>query len=180
MHFEILTTEHLKLRKLTPEVFDYIYIAFSNQELLHFLGLETEVELDKEKEKHKKGISTFNRSFLYFQIIDKKTDKTIGWCGYHTWYLDHNRAEIGYGLYDENYKRKGHMSEAMKPILDFGFNKMNLNRIEAFLSVENLPSLKLVTKFGFTKEGLLRNHYFKNGVMEDSAVFSLLKNEYVL
>lgn len=178
MHFEILTTEHLLLRKLTPEVFDYIHAFYSDKELLHFLGLESESELQKEKDKHETGLSTFNKSFLYFQIIDKKTDTIIGWCGYHTWYLEHNRAEIGYGLFDENYKRKGYMSEALKPIIHYGFHKMNLHRIEVFLSVENIPSLKLITKFGFTQEGILKDHYFKNGIMEDSVVFSLLKNEY--
>jgi [ribosomal protein S5]-alanine N-acetyltransferase len=178
MHFEILTTEHLSLRKLTPEVFDYIFAMYSDTELLHFLGLASTIELQNEKEKHEKGLSTFNKSFLYFQIIDKKTDQIIGWCGFHTWYLDHNRAEIGYGLFDDNYKRKGYMTEVLKPIIHYGFHKMNLHRIEAFLSLNNIPSLKLVTKFGFAQEGLLREHYYKNNSMEDSAVFSLLKNEY--
>lgn len=175
MRFEILTTEHLALRKLTPEVFDYIYAIYSDDALIHFLGLTDENALKIEKEKHQKGLSTFNKSFLYFHIINKKTDKIIGWCGYHTWYLDHNRAEIGYGLFDDNYKRKGFMSEALKPILDYGFRKMNLHRIEAFISPENAASLKLVEKFGFQKEGVLKEHYFKNNVMEDSAVYSLLK-----
>ncbi len=43
----------------------------------------------------------------YHQLIDKKTNKVIGWCGFHTWYTDHNRAEIGYGLFDDNYIIKG-------------------------------------------------------------------------
>jgi [ribosomal protein S5]-alanine N-acetyltransferase len=175
MHFEILSTEHLSLRKLTPEVFDYIYTMYSDEALLHFLGLTDEKTLEIEKEKHQKGLSTHNRSFLYFQVIHKITDKIIGWCGYHTWYLDHNRAEIGYGLFDESYKGKGIMTEAIKPILDYGFHKMNLHRIEAFIAPENIPSIKLVERFGFIKEGHLRQHYFKNDVMEDSVVYALLK-----
>jgi ribosomal-protein-alanine N-acetyltransferase len=175
MRFEILSTEHLSLRKLTPEVFDYIYTMYSDEALLDFLGLMSGEALAIEKEKHKKGLSTFNKSFLYFQVISKKTDTLIGWCGYHTWYLDHNRAEIGYGLFDENVKRKGFMTEALKPIIDYGFYKMNLHRIEAFISPENAASIKLVEKFGFKKEGVLKEHYLKNGIMEDSAVYSLLK-----
>lgn len=175
MHFEILQTEHLSLRKLTPEVFDYIYAIYTDEALIHFLGLSDEKQLQIEKEKHQKGLSTFNRSFTYFQIINKKTNTIIGWCGYHTWYLDHHRAEIGYGLFDDSFKGKGIMTEAIKPILDYGFYKMNLHRIEAFIAPENVPSIKLVEKFGFKKEGVLKEHYFKNNVMEDSAVYSLLK-----
>lgn len=178
MHFEILSTEHLSLRKLTPEVFDYIYAIYSDEALMHFLGLADEKALEIEKEKHQKGLSTFNRSFLYFHIIHKKTDQIIGWCGYHTWYLDHHRAEIGYGLFDDSFKGKGIMTEAFKPILDYGFHKMNLHRVEAFIAPENVPSIKLVEKFGFQKEGVLKEHYFKDNVMEDSAVFSLLQQHY--
>jgi len=175
MHFEILQTEHLSLRKLTPEVFDYIYAIYTNESLIHFLGLANEKQLQIERRKHQKGLSTHNRSFLYFQIINKKTNTIIGWCGYHTWYLDHNRAEIGYGLFDDSFKGKGIMTEAIKPIVDYGFHKMNLHRIEAFIAPENVPSIKLVEKFGFKKEGVLKEHYFKNNVMEDSVVYSLLK-----
>lgn len=178
MHFETLTTEHLCLRQLCPEVFDYIYKAYSDDALMDFLGLESAEALEKEKEKYRKGLSTFNKSFSYFQIIDKKTEKIIGWCGFHTWYLDHDRAEIGYGLYDEHFRGKGIMTEAMKPIIHYGFHKMNLNRIEAFISPNNNASLRLIEKFGFAQEGLLSEHYQKDGIMEDSAVFSLLQRNY--
>lgn len=177
MTFEFLTTARLLLRKLSPETFEYVYTNYSNDQLIDFFGLENEDQLAIEKNKFEKGLSTFNKSFLYFQLLDKSTEKIIGWCGYHTWYLDHQRAEIGYGLFDESQKNKGIMTEAMKAILEYGFHQMKLNRVEAFIGTYNTSSLKLVEKFGFTKEGILRSHYFKNNVMEDSAVFSLLKEE---
>lgn len=178
MTFEILTTERLLLRKLSLETFEYIYANYSNEQLIGFLGLENEEQLAIEKNKFEKGLTTFNKSFLYFQILDKSTEKIIGWCGFHTWYLDHFRAEIGYGLFDENFKNKGIMTETMKAVLEYGFHQMKLYRIEAFIGTYNIPSLKLVEKFGFTKEGILRNHYLKNNVMEDSVVYSLLQDEY--
>lgn len=178
MTFEFLMTERLLLRKLSPETFEYIYNNYSDDELLVFLGLSNLEQLEIEKAKYKKGLTTFNKSFLYFQLLDKSNQKIIGWCGYHTWYFDHFRAEIGYGLFDESQKNKGIMTEAIKAILDYGFHQMKLNRVEAFIGTYNTPSLKLVAKFGFAKEGVLRSHYFKNNVMEDSVVFSLLKEEY--
>ena len=178
MTFEFITTEQLLLRKISQETFEYVYANYSNEQLIDFLGLQNEEQLTVEKNKFDKGFTTFNKSFLYFQLLDKSNQKIIGWCGYHTWYLDHFRAEIGYGLFDESQKKKGLMSEAMKAILEYGFHQMKLNRVEAFIGTHNTPSLKLVAKFGFTKEGVLRSHYFKNNVMEDSVVFSLLKEEF--
>jgi ribosomal-protein-alanine N-acetyltransferase len=177
MEFEILTTERLRLRKITPEVYRYIFENYTAEEITGFLGI-TSVEFDAEKEKFEKGLTTFNRSFTYFQLINKASDTIIGWCGYHTWYLNHNRAEIGYGLFHDDYKGKGIMTEAIKPIIDYGFNKMNLHRIEAFIGPNNQASQKLVKKLNFTPEGLLREHFCKDNVMEDSIVFSLLKKEH--
>jgi ribosomal-protein-alanine N-acetyltransferase len=177
--FEILTTDRLLLRKLTPEIFDYIYTQYSDAELMDFLGTATEVALTIEKEKHRKGLTTYNKSFCYFQILDKNTQKIMGWCGYHTWYLDHNRAEMGYGLFDDTYKQKGIMTEAAKLILDYGFEQMKLQRVEALIGKDNTASLSLVKKLGFTQEGILREHYFTNNTMEDSVVFGLLKQEYL-
>ena len=178
MTFEILTTEQLVLRKLSPETFAFVYANYSDIELMAFLGLSNADQLALEKNKFQKGLSTFNKSFLYFQIVDKKSEQIIGWCGYHTWYLDHRRAEIGYGLYFEEYKNSGIMSEALQAILAYGFNLMNLHRVEAMIGSTNIPSLQLAAKFGFKREGVLRSHYFTNNRMEDSVVFSLLEEEW--
>jgi ribosomal-protein-alanine N-acetyltransferase len=149
-------------------------------EIMNILGLAEAEALEKEKQKYKIGLSTHNRSFVNFQILDKTNGKMLGACGFHSWYTDHARAEIGYALHDENTKAKGMMSEAMKAVLHYGFERMRLNRVEAFISPKNIPSLKLAAKFGFTEEGLLRSHYCKDGNMEDSAVFGLLREEYDL
>ena len=70
------------------------------------------------------------------------------------------------------------MKEALPVVLDYGFNIMGLKRVEAFLSLENEASLRLIKSFGFKEEGSLREHYFTGGHMEDSSIFSLLLREY--
>lgn len=178
MKFEEIITSRIILRKFTQETFDAIYVEMTPKEQLDILGLSAMDELEKEQEKYKNGLSTHNKKFLYFQLLDKDTREIIGWCGFHTWYTDHNRAEIGYGLFDEKYKNKGIMSEAMVSIVSYGFDQMNLERIEAFLSSNNVPSMKLLQKMKFQKEGHLKHHYFYQNKMEDSLVFALLRSEY--
>ena len=178
MKIEELTTNRLILRILTPEVYDFIYQNLSTEEQMKFLGLSSAEELAKEKDKYDQGLSMFNKSFCGFQLIDKASDKIIGWCSYHIWYTEHNRAEIGYGLFDDSFKQKGLMSEALSPIIEYGFITMKLHRIEALVATYNIPSLKLLDKMNFKKEGVLREHYFVNDRMEDSVIYSLLKNEF--
>ena len=178
MKMEELTTDRLILRLLTPEVYDFIYQNYSTVEQMEFLGLSSEEELATEKNKYDHGLSMFNKSFRGFQLIDKTSEKIIGWCGYHTWYLEHNRAEIGYGLFDDAFKQKGFMSEALPTIIEYGFVTMKLHRIEALAATYNIPSLKLLDKLNFQKEGVLREHYLVDDRMEDSVVFSLLRSEF--
>ena len=178
MKFEEIYTERLILRKLTQEYFDYIHSEMTEVEQLEILGLNSNEALLKEKEKYKNGLSSHNKKFLYYQLIDKKTKQIIGWCGFHTWYTDHNRAEIGYELFDDNYKGQGIMSEVSAITVNYGFRNMGLERIEAFVDPNNTPSIKLLKRMNFKKEGLLKHHYFHNNRMEDSIVFALLKSEY--
>jgi ribosomal-protein-alanine N-acetyltransferase len=63
------------------------------------------------------------------------------------------------------------MPEAMKVVLEHGFVKMKLHRIEALVGTQNVASIKLLEKFGFTKEGVLKEHFLINDVYEDSIVY---------
>ncbi|MCE3295296.1 MAG: acetyltransferase, ribosomal protein N-acetylase [Crocinitomicaceae bacterium] len=177
MIFPALETKRLKLRIFTPESYDYIFRQCSGEEQLEIFHGRTE-ELELEKSRYAKGMVTFNRSFVFFHLFEKKSGTLIGWVGYHTWAFEHFRAEIGYSLNDDAYKQKGYMHEALTAILDYGFNDMKLNRVEALIGPDNIASQNLVLKLGFQFEGNLREHYLKNDKLEDSWAYSLLKREW--
>lgn len=178
MEFETLETERLLLKKITPEIFTHLFENYPETEIRRQLGLTSEAEFIKEKEKSQGGYTTYDRTILSFLLVLKDNNETIGRCGYHNWYRDHRKAEIGYVLNNDENKRKGYMSEALKAILDYGFGSMNLNRIEANISPVNMASQKLARKYGFSQEGYLRQHFIRDGEIQDSVVFSLLKQEY--
>ena len=149
MIFETIETKRLILRKLTDEVYQYLLNNCTDTEIMEHLGIKTAEELANEKEKIKQSYTSYGKTLLLFQLIDKETNTVIGWCGYHTWYTKHFRAEIGYVL-DDPFKNKGLMTEALKRIIEYGFNQ----------------------------EGILKKHYNNNGVLEDSLLFALLKNNH--
>jgi ribosomal-protein-alanine N-acetyltransferase len=174
-----IITNSVVLKLVEPADYKTIYQTLSAGEVIELFGLKSTEEYSEAKAKLEKGITTYNRSFVYFYLTKKGSPKTIGWIGYHTFCTDHDRAEIGYYLMEEEYKGKGIMSEVMPHILDYGFEKMNLHRIEACVGPANEPSNKLMQKFGFTKEGLLREHYLRDGIYHDSLIYSLLRKEYL-
>lgn len=109
-------------------------------------------------------------------ITLKPHDKVIGTCGFSD--FDHfSRAELGYELSVEHW-HKGIISEALRAIIPFGFNEIEMHRIQASVFPENTASIHLLEKFGFQKEGILRQYtYIKHrDVWEDCLVMALLKN----
>lgn len=179
MNFKQIETKRLILKGLSPEDMKIIFENYPKEEIKQILGHRSEEDFLKEEQKYKNGYASYNRSFLLFLLTDKTSGTIIGRCGLHNWNMDHRRAEIGYSMEDESYKKLGLMSEALEAVIDYGFNHLNLNRIEALVASYNVPSLRLLEKNGFVWEGVLRNHYLVDEVFEDSILFSKLHEEYV-
>lgn len=179
MNFVIIETSRLILKGISPDDMNYIFENLTKSKIKKILGHCSEEDFRKEEFKHKNGYSSYNRSFLLFLLIDKESNSIIGRCGLHNWNKEHKRAEIGYIMEDERFKGKGLMTEALNVIMDYGFSKMNLNRIEALVGIENGPSLRLMEKYNFKREGVLKQHRQIDDQFEDSVLFSKLFCEYI-
>lgn len=177
--YTVLETERLRLLEITPAMTETLFTRSSDDEIVELLRLESMEEFEIDRHNFLHGTTTYRTSFCNFMLIDKARDRSIGRCGFHTWYVPHSRAEIGYHLNSDADKKLGYMSEAMGAIIAYGFNELQLNRIEAFVGRHNPASQRLLGKFGFVLEGVMREHYCKNGLIEDSLCFSLLKREYL-
>jgi ribosomal-protein-alanine N-acetyltransferase len=171
-----METERLQLRKRTRQI-DNKVLSLSTNEQLGYLGFASIEELNIELNNIRKRLAGNNSDGIKWDLLHKDSHDVIGNCGFHNWLVEHERAEIGYYLH-EKYRGNGFMHEGLVMLIEYGFNKMNLNRIEAYISPDNFPSIKIIEKLGFTHEGILKEHYkFKNQIY-DSRVYSLLKSEY--
>lgn len=110
-------------------------------------------------------------------IVLRSNDKLIGAIGLRNWAVDHSRAEVGYVL-ARDYWGQGYVSEALHAVLEFGFSRMSLNRIEAKCVPENLGSIRVLEKAGMQCEGLLRDYEFVKGAYQDLNIYSILKREF--
>lgn len=179
MDFVTIETNRLILKGIAPEQMRHLFETFEKTEIKRILGHRSDEDFEKEAYKHKNGYSSYNRSFKLFLLTDKATETIIGRCGIHNWNMDHHRAEIGYVMHDEGFRRKGLMMEALGAIMEYGFQQLNLNRLEALVGAGNVPSLRLMEKYNFIREGVLRQHYLSEGRYEDSILFSKLAGEFI-
>ncbi|PQD95643.1 GNAT family N-acetyltransferase [Pradoshia eiseniae] len=89
-----------------------------------------------------------------------------------------NRAgEIGYWLGNE-FQGKGIMSKSFKAVIDYGFQQLKLNRIEAFIAAGNERSRALPEKFGFKEEGRIRQAEWLYDHYEDQIIYGLLAEDW--
>lgn len=89
----------------------------------------------------------------------------------------HEWAELGYWI-GKPYWNKGYCTEAAKEVLWYGFEKLDLNRIQARHMPKNPASGRVMEKIGMTREGVLRQSLKRFGEFEDAILYSILQEEY--
>lgn len=176
--FVQLETLRLILIGITHQEMNQLFDRLPKSEIKNILGHRSEDEYLQDEQKHKNGWSSYNRKFILFLMKHKESGKIIGRCGLHNWNDEHKRAEIGYVMEDEGFRRLGLMSEAVKPIIHYGFHHLGLNRMEALVGIDNAPSIRILAKNKFRNEGILKQHYCVSGNYTDSIICAILRNEY--
>lgn len=114
------------------------------------------------------------RDKVRFAII--KNNEVIGSVGFHDFKIKNqkHKAELGYWL-TEQYWGKGIMTEAVKLVTKYGFEKLKLKRIYACCFEPNKASAKVLEKAGFQYEGKMRKAVIKDGKYYDELIYAKLK-----
>ena len=101
----------------------------------------------------------------------------LGWCGVTRYNPDYRSASLGYCL-DEPAWGHGYATEAAGALLQWAFDTLDLNRVQAETDTRNGASARVLEKLGFVREGTLREDCVVNGDVSDSWVYGLLRREW--
>jgi len=179
--FPELSTKRLILRKPTMKDVEWYFEYFSRPEMVWGGGMPGPKDMNAARKELRTYLIDLYRERRGFRwIITLKGDiEPIGTLGFYKWAPSAAyQAEMGYDLAKEHWG-KGIMTEAMKAVIDFGFEKMELNRIEVYIMPRNKRSIKMIKNIGFKREGLLRQRYFDEfGNFTDDILFSMLRSDW--
>ena len=175
--FQRLETERLILRQLTMDDKEFIFRQFSDPEVCRYFDEEPFSTVEEAQELIEWYARPDKDPWRRWGIVKKDDGVMIGTCGYHKWDRRHMRVEIGYDIYKDHWSH-GYMTEALKTLIGFCFDILKVNRIDALTHPENNRSIKLLTKYGFQKEGILREYVCHGGKFDDQLSLSLLKREW--
>lgn len=176
--FPVLETNRLVLRQIEKDDASSILIYLSDKEVMKYYGLEPFKTIKEALSEISWYRSIRNkRTGIRWGITLKGKNEIIGSCGFFNMIPQHYRTEIGYELH-RNYWRQGIASEALEAIVRYGFESMNIQRMEALIEPLNISSQRLAEKQGFLREGLLRSYEFTRDKFDDLYMYALLKQEF--
>ncbi len=166
------------LREKTENDVEDFFLYYTDPEVNKFILCDIPRDLEEARRElyYWRNVFYLNDG-IYFAIARKDTNQLIGSIGLTTFNSYHNRIELSYDLAKE-YWRQGITLAAIKEVVKYGFEKLRVNRIEAFTSTENIPSKNLLIKSGFVLEGTLRQHRYHRGNYVDAYSFSLLRQDF--
>ncbi len=174
--FPELVTERLLLRRVTAMDIEAIYALRTNADVMKYIPKKCESLADAEIFFHLIDDALKDNSGISWAItLRSNPDALIGTLGFWRLIKDHFRAEIGYSLMPQ-FWRKGIMKEAIQKVMDYGFHQMGLHSVEAQIDPDNIASEKILQSLDFVKEGYFRENFFADGKFSDTAVYSKLKN----
>jgi RimJ/RimL family protein N-acetyltransferase len=90
----------------------------------------------------------------------------------------HRRAELGIAIQDKSQWNKGLGEDAVRLVLEYGFDDLELNRIELTTDEANVRGRRCYEKCGFVQEGLLRRHRVVDGEVGNTLVMAILREEW--
>ena len=125
-----------------------------------------------------KYIGSYEKNDYYrWAVVEKTTGECIGQIAYFLVDSKNHFAEIEYCI-GSNFQCKGFATEATKAIIAYGFERMNLHKVQICTKTINAPSKRVIEKCGFVYEGTLRDYFFMNGEYVGRLYFSILRNEF--
>jgi len=167
--------ERVLLTLLREEDAEWLWKNINDRRVMRNLGSYGFFSIDEERDFVRRSYDKERPRFL---IMDKEGNR-VGVCGVNEHDPINLTMEIGIWIAPD-YQRKGYGTEATKLLVDLLFEEYPINKVYAFVNAENAPSIKVLERLGFKREGRLRKHVWKRdgSGYTDLYVYGILRREW--
>ncbi len=174
-----LPTERLSLRFLHEGDLPALYTIYSHPEVMRFWNYPPWINSQQAVQMLNETLEAYQDGSGLRLGIERKSDRyLLGACSLFQFHEHSRRAEIGY-LLGRPHWGFGYMHETLNALLEYAFNSMQLNRLEADIDPRNTASAKTLERLGFKKEGHLREHWIVGDEITDTWLYGLLRREWL-
>ncbi|KQL50221.1 acetyltransferase [Brevibacillus choshinensis] len=180
MDFPFVKTARLHLVKIEEKHAPSLFEILSKEEVTKYYGMDPLTDVNHAM----KLVESFQNIYesergIRWGIECKETGAFVGTVGLNNLSMRSKRAEIGYEIHP-HFWNQGITSEAVREVLRYAFEDLDLLRMGAITFLQNEASIHLLKKAGFSLEGTLRSYLYQNQQSHDALIFSLLKTEWLV
>jgi ribosomal-protein-alanine N-acetyltransferase len=173
-----LQTARLALCPLEPAHTDAVFAMRSDPVVQRYGSHPAWTDRQKAVEYIERNVQAMaSGAFAQFAIVRREDAAVVGTCTLFDLDAQCRRAQVGYVLLVSEWG-KGYAGEAVRGLLDWGFEHLGLNRVEADVDPRNAASARLLERLGFAREGHLRERWIVGGEISDSLMYGLLAREW--
>ena len=170
---------HVYLRALEREDLNERYLGWLNDpQVTRYMETGTFPSTRQDLEDFYQSASN-SKNQVVLAVADSRTDLHIGNVKLGPIHWIHRRATFGILIGDKKYWGKGVGQEATRLTVEYGFNRLNLHRIDLGVFAEHESGVHCYEKVGFKVEGRFRQDLFVDGEYKDRLWMALLRSEYV-
>lgn len=159
--YPVLKTDRLQLRQIHAGDLEKVHQGLSDKRVTKFYGVHFNTLAETEGQMEWYESLWLHKTGLWWAVCDRETGTFLGACGFNYYKPELKQAEVGYWLLPEHWGN-GYAGEALSAAMDFVVTQTDVIRVEAFVEQSNRSSGKLLKKFGFTRERILKNCELKN------------------
>jgi ribosomal-protein-alanine N-acetyltransferase len=172
-----LHTERLRLRPFTSDDAEALFALQSDAHVLRYWDAPPWTERSRADRFLDTCQGMADEGSGVRLAVDRVSDQSfIGWCSFSRWNPDFRSAGLGYCFVEAAWGH-GYATEAAAAVLDWAFDTLDLNRVQAETDTRNTASARVLEKLGFEREGTLRENCVVNGDVSDSWVYGLLRRD---
>ena len=167
--------QHVVLRPFEKEDLEQYRTWVNDAKIAHLIDRATPVTKREHENWYVDLVDSNNATVFAIATVDD--DKYVG----NVWLWDinwrHRKAEVRILIGDIDYHSKGFGAEAINLISKYAYDKLNLNRLYAYIIATNNRAEKAFKKAGFAVEGILRKDRYIDGVYQDVLLMAMLRNK---
>ena len=175
---EEINDENLFLRKISKSDAEFFLNSLSEKEITKYLSLGPLRTLEHSKRLIRSYLKYWENCIQFNYIIELHEANKVKIGSISLWNVNwqHRRSQVGIWMIP-SFWRKGLARSSINLIKNIAFNHLKINRLEAYVSVENKRSISLFEKCGFKEEGILKQYMNFQGIYHDAILLACLKNE---
>jgi len=174
-----IDTDRLVLRRFVEGDVNDAFINWAGDEIVQNDYCEPVYEsVEDTLELVNKYIASYEKLDYYRWAIDlKEGTRCVGQIAFFLVDSKNLFGEIEYCI-GRRFQNRGYVTEAVKAVIKFGFEKIGFNRIQISHRNTNMASKRVIEKCGFQYEGNLRQFFYHEGSFIDRLYYSILKDEW--